>query len=74
MERVGAGEGGVFSGGDVEELVGAEVHDYEVVLRYEAYAVGAGGECLVGDVEGDLGDEVGLVGLLDSGGVAGGID
>jgi hypothetical protein len=74
LKGVGAGESVVFLEGDVEDVVAADVHNDDVSGGDEAEAVGAGGEGFAVDAEGGLGEEVGLVGLLDGGGVAGGVD
>ena len=54
--------------------MGADVHNDHPVAGDEAVAIGSGGEGLVAELEGDFGEEAGLVALLDGGGVAAGVD
>ena len=74
LQRSGTGQGGVACGCGGEEFVAAEVESDELISGDEAHAVGAGSEGFAADLDGELGDEVGLVGVLDGGGVAGGVD
>jgi hypothetical protein len=60
--------------GGCEDIVAAEIHDQKFVVADEADAVGSGREFVPVDVECDVGDEVGLISLLNGSGVSAGID
>lgn len=73
LEGDGAAHNGVVAGLGLEKLMAGDVHDKEVILDH-ADAVGADGELVAGEVEGDFGEEIALVFLLDAAGVAGAVD
>src|SRR5256885_2059588 len=60
--------------GNLEELIGAEVEQDELIAFEEAKAIGARLESLAADLERDFGEEVGLIFLAEAGGVAGIVD
>ena len=74
LKRVGAAERGVAACVGAEEVVAADVHYDERVGGGEAAAVGSGWEMVAFEVEGDFGEEVGLVFVAEAAGVAGGVD
>jgi len=54
--------------------VGTDVHDDEQIVGDEAATVGAGFEAMATDINRNLCDEVGLILLLQTARVSGGID
>lgn len=63
-----------MGGRGVENLVAAEIHDDHTVVFDKAETVGPWRKPLIAKRDGHFGDQVGLVLLLDSGGVSRGID
>jgi len=69
LQWVGASELRIARGGGAKQLVASDIHHGDVIAN-EAEAVGAGRKNLVADLEMNLVQEVGLVRLLNGGGVS----
>ena len=73
VQGIGASELRIACCGGAEDFVAGDIH-HDDVIADESEAIGAGREFLVADFEMDFIEQVGLVGLLNGGGIPGGVD